>query len=33
MAHYLMTDVDASLEQQVLDVAEGQWLPDLHHDD
>ena len=26
-----MTDIDAALEQDVLDLAQRQWVPDVHH--
>ena len=29
--HRFMADVDATLRQQVLDVAQGQWVADIHH--
>jgi hypothetical protein len=28
----LVTDVDATLEQQILNVPQAQWKPDIHHD-
>ncbi len=26
-----MGDVDAALVKQILDVSEGEWIPDVHH--
>jgi len=32
LAHGLMADIDAALEQQVLDVPQGEWETHVHHD-
>ncbi len=29
--HRLVTNVDAALEQQVFDLAQRQWIADVHH--
>ena len=29
--HGLVTNIDAALEQQILDLPQRQWIPDVHH--
>jgi hypothetical protein len=31
VSHRLMADIDATLEQQILDIAQRKWVPHVHH--